>query len=190
MAQVFLHGQLGRIYGKRFDLAVQSVAEAVKLLNANFKGFNAALLKHQHGFFVKVDGQDVVDMADAQRTAICPEIHITPAVSGAGGNKNGIGQIVMAVILIAAAYSGYFSPSTSGTLFSAGVNMAVSGVATLLFSSTANKVSGDEMTGEYNLTSYAFNGPVNTTAQGNPVPIIYGRVRVGSQVISAGIKVS
>ena len=32
-----------------------------------------------------------------------------------------------------------------------------------------------------------FNGPVNTTAQGNPVPVIYGEMIVGSATISAGI---
>lgn len=190
MAKVFLHGHLGTLYGKRFDLAVQSVAEAIQILNANFRGFNAALLKHQHGFFVKSDGQDVVDMAGVRRTAICPEIHITPVVSGAGGGKNGVGQIVLAVILIVAAFYGGFSPQVSQGLFSAGVSMAVSGVATLLFSSSASRATNDEITGETNLTSYAFNGPVNTTAQGNPVPIIYGRVRVGSQVVSAGVRVS
>ncbi len=38
-----------------------------------------------------------------------------------------------------------------------------------------------------NLPSYTFNGPINTTAQGNPVPLGYGRMIVGSAVISAGI---
>jgi predicted phage tail protein len=38
-----------------------------------------------------------------------------------------------------------------------------------------------------NGASYNFNGPVNTQAQGNPVPLLYGRMIVGSAVISAGI---
>ena len=38
-----------------------------------------------------------------------------------------------------------------------------------------------------NGASYHFNGPVNTTAQGNPVPLLYGELIVGSAVISAGI---
>ena len=35
--------------------------------------------------------------------------------------------------------------------------------------------------------SYTFSGPVNTTAQGQPVPVGYGRLIVGGAVISAGI---
>lgn len=38
-----------------------------------------------------------------------------------------------------------------------------------------------------NKPSYNFNGAVNTTAQGNPVPLGYGRMIIGSAVISAGI---
>lgn len=38
-----------------------------------------------------------------------------------------------------------------------------------------------------NGASYNFNGPVNTSAQGNPVPLLYGRMICGSAVISAGI---
>lgn len=34
---------------------------------------------------------------------------------------------------------------------------------------------------------FQFNGPVNTAEQGQPVPIIVGRMRVGSVVISAGL---
>ncbi|NBT52728.1 MAG: tail assembly protein, partial [Marivivens sp.] len=40
-----------------------------------------------------------------------------------------------------------------------------------------------------NRASYIFNGAENLTAQGNPVPILYGRMRVGSVVISAGLSV-
>ena len=41
--------------------------------------------------------------------------------------------------------------------------------------------------GPDNGTSYNFNGTVNTTAQGNIVPLGYGRMTVGSAVISAGL---
>ena len=38
-----------------------------------------------------------------------------------------------------------------------------------------------------NRASYIFNGAVNLTAQGACVPLCYGKMRVGSVVISAGI---
>jgi len=35
-----------------------------------------------------------------------------------------------------------------------------------------------------NGASYNFNGPVNVTAQGNPVPVLYGEMMVGSVTVS------
>jgi len=40
---------------------------------------------------------------------------------------------------------------------------------------------------EANRPSFLFSNVVNTTAQGHCVPVGYGRMRVGSAVISAGI---
>lgn len=64
-----------------------------------------------------------------------------------------------------------------------GMSLALGGVAQLL----APKVKAESKEAVENKPSYIFNGAVNTVAQGNPVPILYGRMRVGSQVVSAGI---
>jgi len=37
--------------------------------------------------------------------------------------------------------------------------------------------------------SYLLSGPTNTSVQGIPVPLIYGRVRVGAVLASAGLVV-
>ena len=47
----------------------------------------------------------------------------------------------------------------------------------------ASKQSAD------NRASYAFGGVTNTAAQGYPVPLLYGRRRIGGAIISAGIYV-
>lgn len=188
MATVTLHGNLADKYGSVFSLEVYSVAEAVRLLDANFDGFKADLLRNSAGFIVTVDGKAVHDFNCIRETHIRPEIHIVPVISGADGDK-GIMQIVLAVVLVAAAYSGYFSPTTSATLMKTGISLGLSGVCSMLFSSSTNLIDSKDSIGETATSSYEFSGPVNTTAQGNPVPILYGRLMVGSQVISASIKV-
>jgi predicted phage tail protein len=40
------------------------------------------------------------------------------------------------------------------------------------------------------LESFSFSGIVNTSKQGMPVPIAYGRLFVGSAVISSGLDVN
>jgi predicted phage tail protein len=191
MAIVHLHGHLGDKYGYRFELAVHSVAEAVRLLAANFRSFNADLLQHRPGFLIRVNGQSAFDVAGLREMHLNPDIHIVPAILGAGGDNDGLGRVALAAVVAVASYylgpagAGLISSSTQSGLYAVAVNLAISGVSAMLFSNKQNPT--DEMTGEKNLASYAFNGPVNTTAQGNPVPVLYGHLRVGSQVVSAGI---
>lgn len=65
-----------------------------------------------------------------------------------------------------------------------GLSMMLSGVAQML-SPQQRLLSAKDRPD--NGASYNFNGPVNTTAQGNPVPLLYGEMFVGSATISAGI---
>ena len=62
--------------------------------------------------------------------------------------------------------------------------MMLGGVAQLLSPQQRGLSAKD---GPENGASYNFNGPVNTTAQGNPVPLLYGELIIGSATVSAGI---
>ena len=68
---------------------------------------------------------------------------------------------------------------------SLGVSLVLGGIAQMLTPLPKLPASGarDEIQSDY------FNGPVNTTAQGGAVPVLYGELFVGSAVISAGISV-
>ena len=190
MATVFLHGHLGEKYGRRFTLAVHSAAEACALLAANFRGFTADMQAHRHGYLFKIDGQPATDINALREKHISPEIHIVPVIAGAGGNNNGAGFLVVAAAIAVAAYTGYIPADYVGAAYNVAMNLAISGVSQLLMAGAVQPEGGnDELTGETNKASYAFSGPVNTTKQGNPVPVLYGRLLVGSQVISAGVEV-
>lgn len=69
-------------------------------------------------------------------------------------------------------------------MITGGIGIAAGGVIQMLSPQTKALASQD---GPNNKASYSFNGPVNTSAQGNPVPVLYGEMIVGSAVISAGI---
>jgi len=68
--------------------------------------------------------------------------------------------------------------------FCNGVSLILGGVAELIFGKNTSDGTTENAN---NRPSYAFGGAINTIGQGNPVPILYGRLEVGSQVISAGI---
>ena len=96
-----------------------------------------------------------------------------------GSKSGGILNIIVGVVLVLA--DTFFFHT--GYLTTVGYGMIVGGVVQMLTpvpKGTKNKSVDNE-------PSYAFNGAVNTQAQGNPVPLLYGRMIVGSAVISAGI---
>ena len=86
MRKVILYGRLGKMFGRVHHLAVESVAEAVRALDANFPGlagFSAHLRKYSApGYTVRVD--DVVQ--GKEELHMCSEgtIKIAPVVRGAG----------------------------------------------------------------------------------------------------------
>jgi predicted phage tail protein len=117
-------------------------------------------------------------------------IRIAPVVAGAA--KSGLGQVLLGAALITAAIfmppsigaiSLFGSATVASVVGSIGVSLVLGGVAQML-SPPKDLSPGSQDTSS---PSYAFNGAVNTTAQGNPVPVGYGRLIVGSAVISAGI---
>ena len=191
MRTVRLYGHLGKQFGRVHRLDVASPAEAVRALSANYPGFNAALVGHAPGYRMQVAEELIaLDLMAFQGSA---DIRIIPVVAGA---KNGIGQILIGALVLAAAFAtGGISLGATGLVTSGLVGqMALSFGASLLIGGVTQMLIGAPKTGgasnaPANTPNYSFNGAVNTIAQGNPVPICYGRLIVGSQVISAALTV-
>ncbi len=192
MATIILLGELGRQFGRRHKMVVASAAEAVRALGANFPTFERELVSSgERGVGYKVlVGRDELNLERLHEPSGQQRITIAPVISGAGGN--GLGQIILGAALIAVAWWNPMGWAAAGsflsqaTLYSVGTSMILGGVAQMI---APTPKSTDPSERPENKPSYAFNGAVNTTAQGQPVPVGYGRLSVGSAVISAGIDV-
>jgi predicted phage tail protein len=178
LTTIKLYGDLGEKFGKEFQFEVHSPAEAVRLLAANFKGFTEFFvgedLKKQYHVYV---GKQDLDTKEIDHPVSPKEvIKIVPVV--AGGTENPFIRIIVGVVLVVAA--AYGAPTAS-----IGWGLIIGGVSQVLFA-PPTPPSAAALEVDENMPSYNFDGPVNTVRQGNPVPVGYGRLRVGSQVISAG----
>jgi predicted phage tail protein len=185
---VRLYGALGAKFGRLFRLAVASPAEAVRALSAQLPGFEREMMSSKDrgvGYAVFI-GKRNVGEDELNWLSGCDDIRIAPVVRGS--KKGGLFQIVLGVVLVAAGY--LLAPVSAGlslALTNMGWAMVIGGVIQLLM--PAPKAPGDGDRPE-NRANYAFNGPINTEAQGNPVPLLYGEMIVGSAVISAQIDVN
>ena len=74
----------------------------------------------------------------------------------------------------------------------AGAALAIAGVTALSMKPPAfvDDAEIDLGNGAGGARSYLFNGPANTVREGGPVPIGYGRLVVGSQIIQSSNKIS
>lgn len=184
MKTVKLYGWLGEKYGKVFHLEIATAAEAVRALCANFPDFKADVGREDVEFAVisgKRNGLSKDQLSDPLSGDV---LKIVPMPTG---SKGGLFQTIIGIVLIVVgvvlnafgqAYGSYF--------IQAGIAMVLSGVATMLTGTPKAPKVGETEEPE-NRASDLFNGPVNTSAQGNPVPVCYGGpIRVGSYVVSAG----
>ncbi|MCA0944485.1 tail assembly protein [Salipiger pacificus] len=194
MNTIYLHGSLKRQFGGPFRLSVASPAEAVRALGFQLPGFFEAI---KDGWFQVVRGERKtgVELGEDQlRIGLGDKaLHITPVVAGA--KRSGVGKIIAGVAMIGlAAVTGGLSLGWGATAFTAfganvsfgsiamfGASMALQGVSNMLAQTPTAGKGADER------RSFLFDGAVNTGAQGERMPIPYGKVRVGSIVISSGI---
>jgi predicted phage tail protein len=169
MKEIRLYGELGKKFGKSFKLDVKTPREAINALKAVVKGFNEYFQQHTNeGFHVFIDKQDIGQEDLSNPVGSMEVIKIIPAIGGSGR----FFKIILGIALL-------FTPFKQ-----VGIGLIISGVAEILFAPP--KPNGPAEKPE-NKPSYVFDGPVNTIAQGHCVPLAYGRIRTGSQVISAGL---
>ena len=183
MKVVKVYGALRKRLGQcRFQFEADTPAQAIKALCANFPGLDKWLIDSEQdgvGYRVTIGKEKIGD--DDLSPLLMPwseheVFSITPVVTGAGG-AGGL-----------AIFGGTGAAWGSAALFGVGSFLVLGGVSQLL--SPTPTFSGLERGKEAaRLESFTFSGVVNTTQQGMPVPVCYGRAFVGSAVISSGLDV-
>lgn len=183
MKEIHLHGSLAH-FGERFALDVRDPAEAVRALGIQLPGFREAIEADSwHVIRGPLEDGDSLD-EDGLTVALGNqnEIHILPAIEGAG---DGAGKVIGGIALIGASFIPGLNAAVATGLLGMGTSMALGGVSMMLAPSPQSNY--DERESPAERPSFLFDGPVNTSTQGLPVPVIYGRIRTGSIVVSAGI---
>jgi len=213
MKVVKVYGALRKRLGQcRFEFDVATPAQAIKALCVNFPGLDNWLIDSEQdgvAYRVAVSKEKVTEENVAPLLMPFSDrevFSITPVVAGAG---RGAGQILLGAALIAVAIAnpavgfglggaagfgagavGTAATATFGATLAAaggtlGIGLVLSGIAQAI-SPQPEPASLDE---SVQLESFTFSNVVNTSRQGLPVPIAYGRVFVGSAVLSSSLDV-
>ena len=192
LVAVVLNGQMGKAFGKNWELAVNSPAEALRMIDANKPGLFAWIRRYlkKYGKYrvtcTYEDGRkEDLDNETFEFERQVKRISFTPLVEGASAGVRFVVGAILVVVGYMVGFTGVGAP-IGYALVAAGMSMMIGAVVEML---TPKPKMKNDQTERKDGTSYFFDGPVNTTRQGVPVQVIYGRVLVGSHVISANVNV-
>lgn len=202
LREIRVYGQLAKLLGRRkFMAAVDSAAEAIRFLIANFPQVERHMCEDGRQYKVIV-GDHPIGLDELHGPTGSNAIQIIPVIGGAGGRGASIGQIIAGVALVAfslllpgigAAIGGAAMTSIGllgGALILGGVSQLLTPTPTLASAGTGGSYSGYQGTTNTELDpqkSYSFSGIQNTSRAGTPLPLAFGEILTGSIVISAGI---
>lgn len=204
MKVVKVYGALREKLGQcRFEFVAETPAQALRALLSNFPGLDRWLIdSEKDGVAYRVTvGKEKVHHEDVSNLFLPwserEVFSITPVLMGAGDATSqifaGIAIVALSIVTggiasIGVSLGGFLgigTVATAGVLI--GTSLILSGVASLLSPQPTFNNVGIRDQDEARFESFGFSGIVNTTRQGLPVPVVYGRTFVGSAVISAGL---
>ncbi len=169
-----LSGVLIPQFGREYKLAVSSPIEAIRALSVLVDGFEKFLLtaKERGLTFAVFIGKRNINRDELELSGE-GDIRIVPVIIGS--KKAGIFQTILGAVMVVAGVFAWATP-WGVPLVMSGASMMLGGVVQMLSPMPGGLARREDPD---NKPSYAFGGPVNSIAQGNPVPIGYGKRRIG-----------
>ena len=203
ITKVRFHGSLGkRLKKKSWNVSINNVREAFRAVNILSKRKLQEIFLQDSNkklrYKIKVNnkpidvsGIDVEDLSTIDSSELVMHqriktLDVIPVLEGSGSDFGATLMVVVAIIMIVVGLSligGPLAPVGVALIY-AGMGMLTIGVSMLLAKSPAFPGYG-EIGNMEKSQSYLFNGPQNSQREGSPVPLGYGRLICGSQVIQS-----
>jgi len=190
MTTINLHGILAKEFGEVFLLKIRKPKDAIMAINMNRSNFIKRVMdlsKEGLHYAIIVDGKDVKEFLELEIRKAPRVIDIVPMICGSGVVVAVVGAIALYASTTAAVIGtiGAFGAGLLGALgamaLSIGIQMMLAPNAEKAGKAPSIEVGGVK-------ESFIFSSKANVADQGSPVPVGYGRLRIGSNVISASIK--
>jgi len=208
MVTIRLLGEAGRLYGRKFQLAVKTPAEALRALCLQIPGLRQYLLESgEKGIDWRVVTDHAEGLEDEQLLwPMSKRMVLAPLPAGRGGVGKIIAGVALVAFAIVTAGAGLFGlglgfgASTAIGIGAIGASLIFGGVADLLTPTPKMpNVKGGGLGGgssatsgrsqEEQLNSFAFDKSNANTVQGDVVPVLYGERIIGAlPVLSFGLE--
>jgi predicted phage tail protein len=172
MTNVIIHGRFGEVVGKHHNFACSKLSEVFRAIESNtgmLRKYTSLNRKRKMSIFVdgKMTSDKNFDLVNVKNS----EVVILPILMGA------IGVTIMTAITTAATLS------VKAKIAAVIINIAFAVGMSLLMS----KLLAPDDPDTASTSSYIFNQAENAAKQGSPVPVGYGRFKVGSTILSVSL---
>lgn len=181
MVNVRFYGSLKQ-FGAEFRLDCKTPAEVVQALTSQIPKLRQFI---QQGLFTVRVGREYLDnryleQGLNQHLKEDATVHFTPVLKGS--KKAGLFQTIVGAVMVVV---GVFTSLVGGAaLIAGGIGLIAGGVAQMLTKMPSMSTGKDAERKQ----STSFSNLSNMAAQGRPMPLAYGRIRVGSLIISQGVE--
>jgi len=190
LRKIYLEGEIGDKFGREFEVDADNFRDAIRCIDCNVSGMRQYFMDCEErgvGFLLDVAGEPVEDIEHMLISVKAGDMTISPVPAG---QKSGGAKILAAIaIAVVTFYSfgagGVFAEGVLGMSaataslvgYTLAINLALMGIQQLM----APDPSTDNDAGE---ETYLFNGSQQNIVEGDPVPVLYGELRVPGHPIS------
>jgi predicted phage tail protein len=190
MTEVMIHGALGLKYGRKHRFKIEKLSELTSAFEANFKNYRFEMLKLlDKGIDYKVIDPEKPDQnfktLNEFMEAKAPEvIHVVPSIGGSGLVALAVQTVTSVIGAVGSSIFSLGATLGSGTFWgNLLVGMLFQGLISLLF----KPKSDQKVKAKVDTASYVFSSLENNATQGFPVPLLYGELRVGSNIVGTNM---
>lgn len=198
--KVYLKGSIADKFGEEFEIEAVRPTDIFQCLNANFPDFKQYLINAYEdsvGFLFEIADKGIEKEEDLLLPMKEGDVVIAaiPSGSSGGGGKILAAAAIIGFIAITGGFGTFAIGAGGGGTIGTGYAMAVGGGLNLLGQLAVGLAINLALTGIQQLMapdpsvdesedSYLFNGSEQNIVEGDPVPVLYGQLRVPGQPIS------
>lgn len=178
---IYLNGKMGELFGEVWKLNAATVAECMHGIDCQREGKLKKYLFDctEKGIMFTVQrGEEFLDYDNLQMNLAEDDLIITPVPAG---SKNKFGKLITGFLLMV---GGAMLVAAGGFLSVAG-GILVGMIGSALVNSALSEYMAPKK-GMERGDAFLFDGPVNNTKEGIPVPLAYGQLLIGGTPISFG----
>ena len=200
---VYLQGELGERFGNKFIVNTNNYADVFKCINANRPEFLPYVRRcHEEDINFIVETEDgTIDHTDILTPISKGDITISLVPAG---SKSGIGKILAAIAIVVflvynplalagvpAGSSLITAAMTAGTIGTTATIAVMAGfqlATSLAIAGIQQIMAPDPAVDQDAPTNYLFSGGASNSVEGDPVPVLYGELRVPGRAIALDIR--